>query len=84
MQFRPVPTTSGGGLLEQAPAASGFEGFRLQDVALFVSFGDASVAKQQARTVGFWAFTNVRLRMDLAGTAIPREFAFNILLQNCV
>jgi hypothetical protein len=29
-------------------------------------------------------FTNERLRMDLAGTAIPRESAFNILLQNCV
>ena len=33
---------------------------------------------------GLSAFTNDRLRTDLAGTAIPHEFAFNILLQNCV
>ena len=54
MQFRPVPAPAGRGFLEQASATGGPECLRLQGVVLFVSLGDAGIAKQRAAAGRFW------------------------------
>ena len=48
VQLRPVPSSTGGGFLEQTLTTGGFERFRLQGVVLFVPFGNAGVAEECA------------------------------------